>query len=177
MKRTSSFLIVMLFSCATAVSQQPPSGPAPTKEDIDKYYEATHTRELMKGVMEAMFNQSRQLMRDEMKKRVPDATPEMLDKATRQMDDFLHRLDLEALLQAMTPVYQKHLTKPDLDAMTTFYSSPSGQRILKEMPAMTSEAMQASRELVRKQIEVAARKTDEFVATMEKDAKAKSKSN
>jgi hypothetical protein len=169
MKRTSSFLIVMLFSCATAVSQQPPSGPAPTKEDIDKYYEATH--------MEAMFNQSRQLMRDEMKKRVPDATPEMLDKATRQMDDFLHRLDLEALLQAMTPVYQKHLTKPDLDAMTTFYSSPSGQRILKEMPAMTSEAMQASRELVRKQIEVAARKTDEFVATMEKDAKAKSKSN
>jgi len=177
MKRTSSFFLVLLLSCATAVAQQPPTGPAPTREDIEKYYEATHTRALMKSVMETMFNQFRQTMRDEMKKRVPDATPEMLDKVGRQMNDFLQGLDLEAMLQAMTPVYQKHLTKPDLDAMTAFYSSPAGQRILNEMPAITAEAMQASTALVRKQMEVAERKTDELVAAMEKDTKAKSKSD
>ena len=101
----------------------------------------------------------------------------MLDKVGRQMNDFLQGLDLEAMLQAMTPVYQKHLTKPDLDAMTAFYSSPAGQRILNEMPAITAEAMQASTALVRKQMEVAERKTDELVAAMEKDTKAKSKSD
>jgi hypothetical protein len=44
----------------------------------------------------------------------------------------------------MIPVYQKHLSRADVDAMNTFYSSPTGQKLLKEMPAMTAESMQAA---------------------------------
>ncbi len=44
----------------------------------------------------------------------------------------------------MVPVYEKHLTKGEVDALVAFYSDPKGQKILNEMPAMTSEAMQAA---------------------------------
>jgi hypothetical protein len=48
------------------------------------------------------------------------------------------------MLDDMIPVYQKHLTKGDVDAMGAFYSSPTGQKLLREMPAMTAESMQAA---------------------------------
>ena len=44
----------------------------------------------------------------------------------------------------MVPVYQKHLNKSDVDAMSAFYSSPTGRKLLREMPAMTAESMQAA---------------------------------
>ena len=40
----------------------------------------------------------------------------------------------------MVPVYQKHLSKSDVEEMIKFYSTPTGQKILREMPAMTAEA-------------------------------------
>lgn len=50
----------------------------------------------------------------------------------------------------MIPAYQKHLTKGDGHALTAFYSAATGQKILKEMPALTAEAMQASSGIIQK---------------------------
>ena len=47
------------------------------------------------------------------------------------------------MLDDMIPVYQKHLTKSDVDEMIKFYSTPTGQKFLREMPAMTAEGMEA----------------------------------
>ena len=44
----------------------------------------------------------------------------------------------------MVPVYQKHFTKVEMDALAEFYTAPTGQKILKEMPEVVTEAMQAS---------------------------------
>ncbi len=49
----------------------------------------------------------------------------------------------ETIKQHKIPIYQKHLTKGDVDAMTVFYSSPTGQKLLREQPAIASESMQA----------------------------------
>ena len=36
------------------------------------------------------------------------------------------------------------MKKADLEAMVAFYSSPAGQRILREQPAMVQESMQVA---------------------------------
>ncbi len=47
------------------------------------------------------------------------------------------------MIDAMIPVYQRHLTHGDVDAIIGFYSSPVGQKMTREMPEMMKEAMQA----------------------------------
>jgi hypothetical protein len=53
----------------------------------------------------------------------------------------------------MIPVYQKHLNKSDVNAMVGFYSTPTGQKILREMPAMTTEGMQAMQPHLRQMMD------------------------
>jgi hypothetical protein len=53
-------------------------------------------------------------------------------------------MPIDGMLDDMIPVYQKHLSRGDVDAMSTFYASPTGQKLLREMPAMTAESMQAA---------------------------------
>jgi len=51
---------------------------------------------------------------------------------------------VEDVLRDMVPVYQSHFSESDLDQILAFYSSPIGQKVLKEMPAMTAEASRVS---------------------------------
>jgi len=73
-------------------------------------------------------------------------------------------LPMDEMVDAIIPIYQKHLTKADLAAVTAFYSSPAGQKILKELPAIMSESMQAGGAIGQKAF---AAKGDEFDRQME----------
>jgi hypothetical protein len=50
----------------------------------------------------------------------------------------------DQLTDAMIPAYQKHFTKSDIVAINTFYSSPVGQKVLEELPAVMQEGMQTA---------------------------------
>jgi uncharacterized protein len=86
----------------------------------------------------------------------------------KMMDDMFKDLPIEELLQVMIPVYQKHLTKEDVEALNAFYSTPSGQRILKEMPAVTAEAMQASTGIIQKMMTKAEERMQSEMAALQK---------
>jgi len=77
----------------------------------------------------------------------------------------------------MVPVYQKHLNKGDLDAMAAFYSSPTGQKLMKELPAITQEAMQAAFPIMQKQMTLVMERVQREVAQMMKDPKVKPSQN
>jgi uncharacterized protein len=47
------------------------------------------------------------------------------------------------MIDDMIPVYQRHLSRSDVAAMSTFYTSPTGQKLLREMPAIVADSMQA----------------------------------
>jgi hypothetical protein len=51
--------------------------------------------------------------------------------------------------------------------MSAFYSSPTGQKLLREMPAMTSEAMQASYGRLQKQMEAVAERAEKAIKDSE----------
>ena len=54
------------------------------------------------------------------------------------------------MIDAMVPVYQKHFTKGNINDILAFYATPTGQKLLKEQPAMAAEAMQAVMPIAQK---------------------------
>jgi hypothetical protein len=63
----------------------------------------------------------------------------------------------------MIPIYQRHFTKTDIDAMSTFYGSPTGQKMMREMPQLTTESMQASYARMQKQMDTITQKAEQIV--------------
>jgi Uncharacterized protein conserved in bacteria (DUF2059) len=56
--------------------------------------------------------------------------PEQLAKVDQLFDGIFTRLPIDEMMEAVVPIYQKHQTKTDLAAVTAFYPSPAGQKIL-----------------------------------------------
>jgi hypothetical protein len=76
-------------------------------------------------------------------------------------------------LDAMVPVYQKHLTKGDVDALAAFYSTATGQKLIKEMPQITAEAMQEMLPLMRKNMDAMTQRMQEEIAAMVRESESK----
>jgi hypothetical protein len=91
------------------------------------------------------------------------------------MDEFMKSFPWDEMLQSMVPVYQKHLTKGEIDAIVAFYSAPTGQKLLKEMPQMMAESMQAMMPLLQKQMEAMQARVQEEVIAMLKESEGSSK--
>jgi hypothetical protein len=83
---------------------------------------------------------------------IPDATPEQIAKVDAIADQALGDMPIDEMVAAIVPIYQKHLTKSDLEAVIIFYKSPAGQKILKEQPAMMAEGMQAGQDIMLKRL-------------------------
>jgi uncharacterized protein len=83
------------------------------------------------------------------------------------MDDMMKNMPFDEMIQAMVPTYQKHFTKGDMDGLLAFYTSPTGQKLLREMPAITAEAMTALMPIMRQHTDAMSRRlqqqTDEML--------------
>ena len=123
---------------ASAGSEVPASA-----DDIRKMLDVMHIRDQMKLIMQQITQQMRTVEHDQIKKQQPNVTDEDVAKFDAMSDEILKDISTEGLLDDMIPVYQKHLNKADVDAMIGFYSTSTGQKMLREMPAMTREGMQA----------------------------------
>ena len=58
-------------------------------------------------------------------------------------DSLFQDFSADELIDAIVPIYQKHLSKTDIDGVLSFYATPAGQNLLKEMPAILAESMEA----------------------------------
>jgi hypothetical protein len=115
-----------------------------TREDILKLFDTMKIHQQMRLVMDSVVKQQRAMIHDALKKREPLITEQDMARIDQFAADTVKDMPIEDLLNDMIPVYQKHLSRSDVDAMNTFYSSPTGQKLLHEMPAMTAESMQAA---------------------------------
>jgi len=173
MKRAALFVLLFLLLTAVCLGQQPAAGVPASKEDVEKLFEVMHVRDMMKQMMDGVLKQSRQMARDQMKKNYPNMPPDQVAQMDKMMEDMFTGLPLEELLQNTVPVYQKHFTKEDLDAIVAFYSSPPGQRFIKEMPAVSLESMQASYGLIQQYVQTTMQKVHQRAEEMQKEDKAK----
>jgi len=128
---------------------------APSKEDVRKLFDIMSSKEQVRQMMEQMFQQMRTMNREQMKKRRPDVSEEEMARLDRQSEDLIKNFPLDEMLNDMVPVYQKHFTKADIDGLTAFYSSPTGQKFLHEIPAVTGETMRAVLPRIQASVEAA----------------------
>jgi len=132
--------------------------------DIKKMFDLMHIRDQMTLIMQQVSRQVREMEHEQIKKRDSKVTDEDLANLDAISDQVLKEMPIEGLLDDMIPIYQKHLNKADVDAMVGFYSTPTGQKILKEMPAMTTEGMQAMQPRLRKMMDDASARIDKLVS-------------
>jgi hypothetical protein len=158
-----AILLCLTSSCmlgqAAASGAESPASP----DDIRKLFDVMQIRNQMKLVMQQVSQQIRSLERDQVRKQQPNVTNEDFAKFDAISDDVMKKLSVEGLLDDMIPVYQKHLNKSDVKAMVAFYSTPTGQKILREMPAMTTEGMQSMQPHLKQMIEEANAQIDKRV--------------
>jgi len=164
-------LCFVLAVSASTVAQTPNNSDVPDKADVMQFLNIMHAKAQMVQVMEGMQKQLRLGAEQGFKQKVPEATPEQLAKVDQMFDGLFKEMPIDEMVDAIVPIYQKHLTKVDLAAVTAFYSSPSGQKILKEMPAIMSEGMQAGGEIGRRMFAERAQQLDQQIAELAKETK------
>lgn len=162
MSRLVSILIVALMSFSAVAQQAGPGAAkttalpadAATREQILKLFGLLQVRKTMTMMIEASKTQARSLAEDSLRQVIPNATAEdrkeMEETVNGIMDDTMKAMPIEEMLDVLVPVYQRHFTKTDVDAITLFYSSPTGQKFLREQPQMIQESMQAMAPLQRR---------------------------
>lgn len=139
--RCLSGTLLLFITIAPLLAQS--DAPA-TREDVLKLFDTMNIHEQMRSVMDSVVKQQRAMIHETLKKRSPQITEEDFARLDQLTANIVKDMPVDPLLDDMIPVYQKHLSRSDVDAMTTFYASPTGQKLLREMPAMTAESMQAA---------------------------------
>jgi uncharacterized protein len=141
-----TLLAAVMFFClvlpATSRAQESASGTPATKEDVEAYLKVMNSHEMMINMVNAMSKPMHQMIHQQFLKDRDKLPPDFEQHMNNMMDDMFKNMPFDDMIQAMVPTYQKHFSKEDLAEMSAFYSTPTGQKILKEMPAIMSESMQ-----------------------------------
>jgi uncharacterized protein len=128
-------------------------GP-PSPDQVRKLLGLLRVRDELQITLDAMKQQVKAGAAQTFSDKIPDPTPEQLKRVNLIVDDVFGNLSLDDLIKDLVPVYQRHLTRNDVRALIAFYSSPPGQKILREQPAMIKESMQVAGAAQQKRMEV-----------------------
>jgi len=164
-----NWLLLSLLLASQLLAQSPADVPV-THQEIQDLFALMHVREQVGQVMEAIAIQQRAIIHDNLKRQTPRLTRHDLARLDQFTIDIMKDLPIDDTVEDMIPIYQRHLTESDVKAMTAFYSSPTGQKLLREMPGMTVESMQAASPRIQALMD----KVMERAAEMADDAKGKS---
>jgi hypothetical protein len=168
MKRWFCFATALGMVLATqswgAVAQAPESQPAkaasgaavpqdeqPTKEQLAKLFEAMRVRQQMQSVRSMVPTMVQEQIRAQSKEitaNLPGGTkltPQQqtaVDSVMRKYTEkAINIYPVEEMIEDMTTIYQRHLSRDDVDGMIAFFVSPSGQHLLDEQPVIMQEYM------------------------------------
>ena len=125
---------------------------APTRDQIMTLLDLLQVRKTMSAMLQNMKQIMRQGAEESFRKKVPNPTPKQLAALQGMFDDVID-MPLDEMVDALIPIYQRHLTRTDLEEIIRFYSSPAGQKLLREQPQMLHEGMQAGADIERKRMD------------------------
>ncbi len=121
-----------------------PSGDSPDREEVLKLLALLKVRDTIKITIDATKRQVQGSAEEMFRDKVPNPTPEQLKSLHALVEDAFSEISPEEIIKDVVPVYQRHFTKSDVAAVITFYSTPVGQKVLREQSAMARESMEAT---------------------------------
>jgi uncharacterized protein len=134
-----------------------------SREQIQKLFAVMQVRQQTHRMMDSMIQQMQAMTTATIKARYPQITGAELAKLNRVSEEILRDMPLDAMLDDMIPVYQKYLSQSDVDNMIGFYQSPTGKKLINQMPQITQEAMQVSYRRMEKQVDEVMQKVEDMV--------------
>ena len=141
MNASKHFFSLILFLAILSAQAQEPVQIAPEKrQQIERLLEVTGALNVAKIMSAAVTRE----MTNAVKQVRPDIPPEALDVMEEVVNSVISEemVAKGGFVDLIIPVYAKHFTNADLDAMIEFYGTPIGQKTVKVMPQITKEAMQ-----------------------------------
>lgn len=126
-----------------------------TEAQLREYFVLTRLGDTMKTLMGQMIS----AMKATAAPYIPDAVWEDMNKTIGGFD----------FLTELIPIYQKHLSRADMDGVLAFYHSDAGKHLLAHQTEMSNEAQAAFRTIGgRLGQEVGERHTAEIIAAQKK---------
>jgi hypothetical protein len=163
MKLTLHMVVLgALLVCSVSAQQKSPDASAagnlmPTRPEVEKFMEVMQLRQRMQGMRQAQQEETKRLSHDMFAKSLPEATTKQKAEYEKIVADEFSTMfadyPIEDALRDVVPIYQSHFTESDLQKITAFYSSPVGQKVLKEMPGMMTEAARVSYSRIQPKIQ------------------------
>jgi hypothetical protein len=151
MRRLALVLLLLCLSCA---AQQTPAAPPPqaaaaeerpSREDILRLFKAVRLEANLEQVQTAVMTSFEEVMRETVEEHAPSMTAEMRTRAdayyARNRERSKKLYPIPEMMEDFVPLYQKHFSKADVEAVIAFYGSPVGQRLLDGQPELMREGM------------------------------------
>ena len=170
MNRALLLMVLLISFCGVVAAQQTPGDTPASKEDVQRYLNVMHSKEMMAHMVDAMAKPMHQMLHDEYMKDKDKLPPDFEERTQKMIDEYMKSFPWDEILDSMVPVYQKHFTKNDVDTLVEFYSTPTGQKLIKELPQITAEAMQTIMPLLKKNLDQFNERMQSQVAAMLKEA-------
>jgi len=162
-----------------ALAQQQPETPAippedqATKEQLAKLFDVMRIREQVQSVRKMVPLMVEEQIKEQAKALTAQVSPkanltpekraELQKLAEKYVDKAVNIYPVDEMLNDMTSIYQRYLTREDIDAMIAFYSSTAGQHLLDAQPKIAREYMPMVMQRVRE-------RTKDLTAEMMKEA-------
>jgi hypothetical protein len=128
---------------APLMAQTSDNEPA-TRDDVILYLRTMHSHDMLQRTLEVQSQSMQRLFKDQTLRNKTAVPPDFDARMKKMMEDYVKNMPMDEITQAMIPTYQKHFTRGDMQAMNAFYSSPVGQKVIEELPAVLQEGMQAA---------------------------------
>ena len=140
--RVALFLLTMV---ATGLAQASSEQPA-TKEDVLQMWKEMRFEQQMQTIMTSMSKQfegmfDNMVKREDFQKLTPEKREKVKQEMNREMQMATQIYPIREIMDDFAPIYAKYLTKGDVQAITGFYHSPAGQRLLDNSPKIAQEGM------------------------------------
>ena len=176
MRKLATILVmVWTFSFVAVAQSTPADGSTPSKEEVLKFLDILRVKTQLSLYFDGVSKQAKLGAEEGFKHKVPDATPAQLADVDNFAEKLFEGMPIDEMVDAMVPIYQRHLSREDIEAILAFYSSPVGQKLLREQPAMMQEGMKVGGEIGRRRIETMMQQMDEFITKLAQDQKKQTK--
>src|SRR5215467_5306576 len=165
--------LLCIVSCPLLAQSNIQANRPPSVQQVMEFFNVMHLHDQMQSMLQSEQKQLKVMLDDMFAKRLPNATPDEQAKFQKimsgAMGDMFKDFPIDDLLRDMVPIYQSHLSEADLNAIIAFYSSPVGQKVLKEVPTMTAEGMRVSYNRLQPRIEEMMKNMDTRLQEMAKE--------
>lgn len=170
--KTLLIFVTLILCCNSGFAQKAPARPRPAKpaaaskperpstQQVLKLLDMMQVRDNLQITLDAMKSQMKSGAEQMLREKISEPTAEQLQSVNKIIDEAFSDLSMDDLIRDIVPVYQRHLTRSDVAALISFYSSPVGQKLRREQGPMMRESMEATAASQQQKMELLLDKVD-----------------